>query len=152
MTNNVITFNFNSQPIRVVEIDGNPWFVTKDITIAFGWTYQNLKAHLSRNIGEDERGQTRIATPGGIQSMSIVSESGLYKLVMRSDKPQAKAFQDWVAREVLPSIRKTGAYVMGQPSIQQNPTMDHLELAAAQVVALQKIIAPGFTTKLGEAS
>lgn len=60
---------------------------------------------------------------------SVISESGLYKLIMRSDKPQAKAFQDWVTKEVLPSIRKTGSFVTGQPSLVENPQMSALELA-----------------------
>ncbi len=62
----------------------------------------------------------------------MVSESGLYKLIMRSDKPQAKPFQDWVTQEVLPSIRKTGSYVTGQPSLKENPKMDPLGLMMAQ--------------------
>lgn len=71
----------------------------------------------------------------------VISESGLYKLVMRSDKPQAKAFQDWVTREVLPSIRKTGAYVTGQPSLAENPKMSALDLAEAQMASMQAPIA-----------
>ncbi len=70
-----------------------------------------------RPLDPMERGINRIETPSGyMQPMVTVSESGLYKLIMRSDKPQAKAFQDWVAKEVLPSIRKTGSYVTGQPA------------------------------------
>lgn len=152
MTNNVTTFNFNTNPIRVVEIDANPWFVAADVCKTLQIQLQaggepNVTVAL-RKLDQDEVSLYRIQGNSGERQVKIISESGLYKLVMRSDKPQAKAFQDWVTREVLPSIRKTGAYVVGQPSIQQNPDMDHLELAAAQVVALQKIIAPGFTTKL----
>lgn len=62
----------------------------------------------------------------------IISESGLYKFIMRSDKPQARAFQEGVTREVLRPIRKTGAYVSGQPSIVENPNMDPLSLLMSQ--------------------
>ena len=71
-----------------------------------------------------EKGKNRIPTLGGIQALLCISESGLYKLIMRSDKQQAKGFQDWVTKEVLPSIRKTGAYVKGQPSL--HPTIQAL--------------------------
>lgn len=63
----------------------------------------------------------------------IISESGLYKFIMRSDKPQARAFQEGVTREVLRPIRKTGAYVSGQPSIVENPNMDPLSLLMSQI-------------------
>lgn len=79
---------------------------------------------------------------GGQRGLPVncISESGLYKLVMRFDKPEARTFQDWVTREVLPSIRRTDAYVTGQPSIQENPNMDPLDLLMAQAELLPKLI------------
>lgn len=68
---------------------------------------------------------------------TLISESGLYKLIMRSDKPQAKAFQDWVTKEVLPSIRKTGSFVTGQPSLVENPQMSALEVMMSQAKAVK---------------
>lgn len=62
----------------------------------------------------------------GMNQATLISESGLYKLVMRSDKPQALRFQNWVTKEVLPSIRKTGSFVTGQPSLVENPQMSPL--------------------------
>lgn len=69
------------------------------------------------SLRPDEKGSGRITTPGGPQRVNIITESGLYKLIMRSDKPQAKHFQDWVTRVVLPTIRKEGAYVAGEEHI-----------------------------------
>ena len=70
----------------------------------------NGKANTSaavRKLGLDEKGCHLMPTPGGDQNIVCVSESGLYKLIMRSDKPEARVFQDWVTKDVLPSIRKT---------------------------------------------
>jgi len=113
-------FNFHNQTIRVIQDDqGEPWFVAADVC-------RCLKLKMMRNgnpnvtmalekLGAGEMGLNQIETPGGAQKIKTVSESGLYKLIMRSDKPEAREFQDWVTREVLPSIRKDGAYVYGEP-------------------------------------
>lgn len=121
----------------MVTIEGHPWFVAADVCrcLELGWDKTNNVYAPSRVIGflgSDERGSSLIATSGKLRAMLTISESGLYKLIMRSDKPQARAFQDWVTREVLPSIRKTGAYVEGQPSLVENPDMDPLSLLMAQ--------------------
>ena len=123
MNNQLTTFSFHNKPIRVVEIDGNPWFLAKDIPEVLGCTYENLHYHLRVTLDKDEKVVVKLQGFRGNGGV-VISESGLYKLVMRSDKAEAKAFQDWVTREVLPSIHKTGAYVTGQPSLQDNPSMD----------------------------
>lgn len=107
-------FNFGSNDIRVVELDGQPWFVANDVLYSFGLP---LKSHgyAVQRLDEAESRLYRIQTSGRTQR--LVSESGLYKLVMRSDKPQAKVFQDWVTKVVLPAIRKDGAYVMGEEQV-----------------------------------
>lgn len=77
----------------MVTLEGNPWFVGKDIAAVLGFTMDNLKYHLRVNVGSDERQVVRLpgfTGNGGV----VISESGLYKRIMRSDKPQAKAFQD----------------------------------------------------------
>jgi prophage antirepressor-like protein len=108
-----------------VTLEGNPWFIVKDLPEVLGWTLHNLNYHLKTNIDLDEKRllsktgsshTTRCLFVGNAGRLTVVSESGLYKLIMRSDKPQAKAFQDWVTKEVLPSIRKTGSFVTGQPN------------------------------------
>lgn len=133
----VTPFLFNTSTIRVVTLEGNPWFVAADVckVLKLTNTTQSL-----RHLDDGEKGLNRIETLGGVQRLNIISESGLYKLIMRSDKPQAKAFQDWVSKEVLPSIRKTGSFVTGQPSLVENPQMDPLDLMLAQAELLPKLI------------
>ncbi|MCG7364203.1 hypothetical protein MHZ93_23370 [Roseomonas sp. ACRSG] len=105
--------------VRVVEIDGAPWFVAADVAhcLALEVSTKGVGHYLKR-LSEDERNTVHVA--GGIRgnpNKVVISESGLYKLIMRSDKPDARRFQDWVTREVLPSIRKHGGYTDGQESL-----------------------------------
>ena len=103
-------FSFNGIPVRAVKDEsGNPWFVAKDVCDVL--EIKNSRDTLNKCLDEDERGVDIIYTPGGNQEMTIVSEAGLYSLILRSRKPEAKAFKRWVTHEVLPSIRKTGAYL-----------------------------------------
>lgn len=98
--------------IRVVEHEGQPWFVAKDVCeiLELG----NPRSSLAL-LDDDEKDIHSMDTPGGKQGMTIVSESGLYSLILRSRKPEAKAFKRWVTHEVIPSIRKTGGYLMAKP-------------------------------------
>lgn len=105
------TFNANDTAIRVEIIDGNPWFVAKDVCDAL--TIEKHRDAVSR-LDDDERGSVVVDTLGGKQSVSAVNESGLYNLIFQSRKAEAKAFRKWVTSEVLPSIRKTGRYEMGR--------------------------------------
>nr|DAO66800.1 MAG TPA: repressor domain protein [Caudoviricetes sp.] len=95
--------------IRTVEIDGEPYFVGKDVANVLGYadTKNALKAHVDE---EDKRGW-QITTPGGEQSMTTINESGLYSLILSSKLPTAKKFKRWITSEVLPAIRKHGAYM-----------------------------------------
>lgn len=96
--------------IRVVrDEDGEPWFVAKDVLDVL-----DLDKTALRKLDEDEKGVDSIHTPGGEQQMTIVSEPGFYKLVMRSRKPEAKAFQRWVTHEVLPALRREGGYMVAR--------------------------------------
>ncbi|AGT14325.1 putative antirepressor [Mycobacterium phage Adzzy] len=94
--------------VRVVQLDGEPWFVAKDVCEVLG-----LKSdHIARDVDDDDKGFAKLATPGGDQQLRTVNESGLYSLILRSRKPEAKAFKKWVTAVVLPTIRKTGgAYI-----------------------------------------
>lgn len=94
--------------VRTIEIDGEPWFVGKDIAVVLG--YSNTKDALSRHIDDEDRRWSRIATPSGEQEMTIINESGLYSLIISSKLPNAKKFKKWVTSDVLPSIRKYGLY------------------------------------------
>lgn len=103
----VFTFNENNKPIRVEVVDGEPWFVAKDVCDALG--IENNRNAASR-LDDDEKGASIVRTPSGEQQMTTVNESGLYSLIFQSRKPEAKKFRKWVTGEVLPSIRKTGRY------------------------------------------
>ena len=98
----------------MVTLDGAPWFVAADVAAVLG--LKNISVTIrSKYIGDAERAKSDLGL--GCGPMNVISESGLYKLVMRSDKPQAKDFQNWVTQTVLPSIRKDGGYVLGEEKV-----------------------------------
>nr|DAF23136.1 MAG TPA: repressor domain protein [Caudoviricetes sp.] len=103
----LIPFTYGDSSLRVVEIDSQPWFVAKDVCDILG--LGNMHSSLAA-LDEDERGLHTMDTPSGTQEMTIISEPGLYSLILRSRKPEAKTFKRWVTHEVLPSIRKHGVY------------------------------------------
>ena len=94
--------------IRVVTIEGEPWAVGNDAAIALGYT--NPRDALAKHVPDKFKGVSQITTPYGVQSVTLISEAGLYKLAMRSKLPKAEEFSDWACGEVLPSIRKHGVY------------------------------------------
>lgn len=104
----VYTFNPNNAPVRVQVINGEPWFVAKDVCQALG--VEKYRDAVNR-LDDDEKGcPVVVDTPGGLQSMTAVNESGLYNLIFQSRKAEARAFRKWVTGEVLPTLRKTGRY------------------------------------------
>ena len=106
--NELQIFSYNGNEVRTIQKDGEPWWVLKDVCGILGISkYRDTASRLD----EDERGSVRVDTPGGEQEMTVVNESGLYNVILRSDKPEAKPFRKWVTSEVLPSIRKHGAYM-----------------------------------------
>lgn len=99
--------------IRSLTIEGEPWFVGKDVASALG--YGNGKSPVnavSNHVDEEDKGVTEMMTPGGIQKITIINESGLYSLIFGSKLESARRFKRWVTSEVLPTIRKTGSYGM----------------------------------------
>lgn len=116
-------YNFNDNRIRVAMIDSNPWFVATDVCNALGMSVYGGTSQWTRTVSDaDKTNITKTQHPeifsgSRAGSLTVLSEAGLYKLVMRSDKPEARAFQDWVTRDVLPAIRKDGAYVMGEEKV-----------------------------------
>jgi prophage antirepressor-like protein len=105
-------FPTTGQPVRMLSLDGEPWFVAKDACEAVGVSkYRDAVAQLD----EDERVSMAVDTPGGPQVMALVSEAGVYALMMISRSPQVKPFRRWLAHEVLPSIRRTGSYSLPAP-------------------------------------
>lgn len=103
--------NSNFGKIRVLEIDGEPWFIAVDIAKVLDY---RTAYDMTRILDEDEKGTQIVRTPGGNQNVIVINESGLYSSILRSRKPEAKQFKKWVTSEVLPSIRKYGAYLMDQ--------------------------------------
>jgi len=101
-------FQFGRHSVRVIIRDDDPWFVAKDVCDALG--YMNSRGALADHLDPDEKGVVNADTLGGQQKMQVINESGLYALVLRSRKPQARQFAKWVTGEVLPSIRKSGSY------------------------------------------
>lgn len=102
--NELQTFDYNGSQVRTVEKDGEAWWVLSDVCIALG--ISNVSQAASR-LDEDERSMFNIGRQGKV---NVINESGLYNVILRSDKPQAKPFRKWVTSEVLPTIRKTGQY------------------------------------------
>lgn len=119
MSNEIITasaeplqiFNYNEKQIRTVTIDCEPWFVLKDVCVALGIANDR---NVAARLDEDEKGVRLIDTPGGKQQMSVINESGLYHVMLRSDKEVAKPFRKWITADVLPTMRKTGGYVANE--------------------------------------
>ena len=103
------TFTFDGKQIRTIGTFEYPWFLVKDICDVLELTKIDSSI---RNIPEKWKGAHTLSTPGGKQTMSIINEAGVYKLIMRSNKPNAEKFQEFVCEEVLPSIRKTGSYTL----------------------------------------
>ena len=119
--------------IRTLEIEGEPWFVGKDVASILG--YSNSRDALRKHVDEEDKGVANCDTPGGMQETIIINESGLYSLILSSKLPQAKAFKRWVTSEVLPAIRKQGAYSLGVPT----NFRDALYLAYQQQVTIEAL-------------
>lgn len=101
-------FSFEDREVRTLMIDGNPWWVAKDVCAIL--EISNERDAYGR-LDVADVGTTDVRSGGQMRAMKIVNESGLYDLVLDSRKPQAKAFRKWITSEVIPSIRKTGSYV-----------------------------------------
>lgn len=97
--------------IRTLMIDGQPYFVGKDVAEILG--YSNTRDALSKRVDDEDKGVAKCDTLGGIQELTIINESGFYSLVLSSKLETAKKFKRWVTSEVLPSIRQTGNYISG---------------------------------------
>lgn len=95
--------------IRIVERDGEPWFVGKDVALALGYT--DTAQAIRKHVDDEDKGGVDSTTPGGIQKLTIINESGVYSLIFSSKLEKAQQFKRWVTAEVLPAIRKTGGYL-----------------------------------------
>lgn len=128
-------FNFNGENIRTLTIDEEPYFVGKDVAEVLG--YKNTKDALIRHVADDDKRGSQITTPSGRQTMTVISESGLYSLILSSKLPTAKKFKHWVTSEVLPAIRKHGAYMTDEKAFDvvnnKSGLADLLQQAAEQL-------------------
>lgn len=147
---NIQIFNYQSNEVRTVEMNGEPWFVLKDVCNILGISkYRDTAARLDA----DERGSVEVDTLGGTQQVIAVNESGLYHVILRSDKPEAAPFRKWVTSEVLPSIRKNGGYIAGQQELSPqelmakallvaNKTLTEREARISELTVQNNIMAP----------
>jgi prophage antirepressor-like protein len=104
---NIIPLDYKGGAIRIIEDEGQLWWVAADIARAIDHSHTT---NMLLALDDDEKGSKKIATLGGPQNMLCINESGLYTVIMRSNKPEAKPFRRWVTNDVLPAIRKTGNY------------------------------------------
>lgn len=128
--NDLSIFAFGDCMIRTTEKDGEPWFVGKDVAAALG--YKEIQKAVRDHVDDDDKGVSEMDTPGGSQKITIINESGLYALIFGSKLENAKKFKRWVTSEVLPQIRKTGAYT----SVNTEAETKMLEIEARREVAL----------------
>lgn len=110
--NELQNFNFEGNKVRTVLIENEPFFVGKDVTDILG--YQNGSRDINRHVDEDDRQNYQNGTFESPRGLTVINESGLYSLILSSKLPSAKKFKRWVTSEVLPTIRKHGAYLTDQ--------------------------------------
>lgn len=107
--NNLTTKDFQGMSVRILDIEGNPWFVAKDVAEILG--YQNGSRDIQNHVYDEDKLKYQIGTSGQNREQLIINESGLYSLILSSKLPNARKFKHWVTSEVLPSIRQHGAYM-----------------------------------------
>lgn len=133
MSTDITTFVFpkSNHEVRSLIIDEEPWFVAKDVCDVL--ELSNVSNVMTR-LDADEKGIHSMDTPGGLQQMSVINESGLYALILRSDKPKAKDFRRWVTGEVLPSIRKNGSYALVAQKDEQIALLMHERIDMREIM------------------
>ncbi|NIL41575.1 phage antirepressor protein [Salinispora arenicola] len=124
----ITTFEFGDLPLRTVTVGNEPWFVAADVARLLGY---RMASDMTRRLDEDDRGTRSVRTPSGQQSMTVISEAGLYAAILGSQVEGAREFKRWVTHDVLPAIRRTGSYTA--PAVE----LDELEVARRYVQALE---------------
>lgn len=131
--NNIQIFKYENNDVRTVEMNDEPWFVLKDVCGVLGLSNHKVTA---QRLDRDEVSQTYLTDSiGRKQETTVINESGLYSVILRSDKPEAKPFRKWVTSEVLPSIRKNGGYIAGQEQMTPEELMAKALLVANKTLA-----------------
>lgn len=136
----VTPYIFENHQVRVVTINGEPWWVAADVCAVL--KLANPRDVVSR-LHSDDVGQTDVHSPsrGQNRPTNIINESGLYELIIRSDKPEARKFRRWVTRDVLPQIRKTGGYSQTlDPLDQAQMMLDAMRADRARIAALETTV------------
>lgn len=119
--------------IRTLEQDGQTWFVGKDVATALG--YERADNAIRNHVDEEDKLMHQISASGQNRSMTVINESGLYSLVLSSKLPTAKQFKRWITNEVLPSIRKSGGYIVGQNTLTPEQLMAQALMVAQKTLA-----------------
>lgn len=115
----IMPFNYGEQQIRVITDElCNLWWVARDVCKVLGLSNTTVAL---QPLDDDEKGVRKVYTLGGAQNMAVINESGLYALIVRSNKPAAKPFRKWVTAEVLPAIRRTGCYQQPETARKKKP-------------------------------
>lgn len=122
--------------IRTVTLNGEPWFVGKDVALALG--YSNPRDALFKHVDEEDKGVAKRDSLGGMQDFTVINESGLYSLTLSSKLPGAKAFKRWITAEVLPQLRKTGTY--GNINLEEIISKTAVEVACELTKALMPLL------------
>jgi prophage antirepressor-like protein len=130
--NDLHIFNYNGYKVRTIQKDGEPWWVLKDVCEVLGLSSPHK---VFERLDDDEKGRNQIPTLGGEQEMTVVNESGLYNVILRSDKPEAKPFRKWVTSEVLPSIRKNGGYIVNQENLTPEQIVANALIVAQNIIS-----------------
>lgn len=134
MGSELSVFDFNGMGVRVIkDSGGEPWFVAKDVADILGYSET---AMMTRRLDEDETMSAKLA--GMNMKSTLINESGLYNAILGSNKPEAKSFKRWVTHEVLPEIRKTGAYVAAGETESDEEIMARALLAAQRTIERNK--------------
>ena len=133
--NNLQLFEFENQKVRTLKIDDEPYFVGKDVADILG--YKNGSRDINNHVDDEDKLKYQISTAGQKREQTLVNESGLYSLILSSKMPNAKRFKHWVTSEVLPAIRKHGAYMTDEKAFNvvhnKNGLADLLQQAADQL-------------------
>lgn len=135
MENKLQLFNFENQQVRTLTVDEESYFVGKDVATILG--YKNGSRDINTHVDEEDKLRYQISTAGQMRDQILINESGLYSLILSSKLPNAKKFKRWVTSEVLPTIRKHGAYMTDEKAfdVVHNKTglADLLQQAADQL-------------------
>lgn len=136
--NKIQVWNYESSEVRTVQVNGEPWFVGKDVATVLG--YSNTRDAIARHVDEEDKAGVGIHDGSQMREVVVVNESGLYSLVLSSKLPNAKKFKRWVTSEVLPSIRKHGSYSVQSQFADLSPQLQvliQMETRQKQIEARQ---------------